>query len=196
MIEFTYANGATPIDQGEAEGLIPGHVTTQQQLNEFEQANILKAYDWISSKKSIYEAILTVDLIKELHKKMLGDTWRWAGKFRKSDKNIGAARHSINEELKKLLDDTKYQIEHNTYPYEEIEYRFHHRLVKIHLFPNGNGRHARLITDKLLDCLDEEAFSWGGSNLIDANKTREDYIKVLKAADVGDYTLLKAFVRS
>ena len=128
---------------------------------------------------------------------MFGKVWKWAGKFRRTNKNIGADWTKTPVELKMLLDDVRFWIENKTYAIDEIAYRFHHRLVWIHLFPNGNGRHARMMADILLSqVFDTEAFTWGNGNLMDAGKTRKQYIEALRAADKHDYTLLKKFVRS
>jgi len=128
---------------------------------------------------------------------MFGKVWKWAGQFRRSEKNIGVAWIKIPVELKTLLDDVNYWMKNKTYPSDEIAYRLHHRLVLIHLFPNGNGRHSRMIADILLEeVLKKEAFSWGSQNLTDAGETRRKYIDALKKADIQDYEQLAAFVRT
>jgi Fic-DOC domain mobile mystery protein B len=127
---------------------------------------------------------------------MLGEVWRWAGKFRVSERNLGIAFYEIPVALRQLLDDTKAWIEYRTYPPDEIAVRFHHRLVQIHAFPNGNGRHARLMTDLLVMGLGGERFSWGSANLQDADAVRQRYIAALEAADNHDITPLLAFARS
>lgn len=194
-MKFAYAPGATPLDLDELNGLKPKHITIQSQLNEWEAHNILKAENWLSSK-SLQENLLTIDFIKLLHKKMFDDTWRWAGIFRNTEKNIGIMPAKITTELKNLLDDVSFQINNNVYPKDEIAYRFHHRLVAIHPFSNGNGRHARLMTDLLLTYIDRPRFSWGKQKLEETGPTRKKYIDALKKADLHDYTLLAAFVRS
>lgn len=118
------------------------------------------------------------------------------GAYRKSQKNIGVAYYRIPTELRTLLDDCRYWLEHDTYPPDEIAARFHHRLVSIHCYPNGNGRHARLATDLLLTSLERDRFSWGSANLIDAGATRATYVAALRAADNHDYGPLLAFVKS
>lgn len=128
---------------------------------------------------------------------MFGKVWKWAGEYRKSDKNIGVDWSQIQIRFRQLLDDTKYWIENDTYPSDEIATRFHHRLVQIHLFSNGNGRHARLMTDLLLErVLDKEPFSWGSDSLLDEVETRRNYILALREADQNKYQLLLGFVRS
>ncbi len=188
--------GATPLDPDEMEGLLPQHITQQNDLNEWEQDNIINAEIWIFSKKHAYEKILTTDFTKKLHKKMFDATWRWAGKFRQTAKNIGVEPYKIAEELKNLITDVQYQIEYHSYAVDEIAYRFHHRLVKIHPFPNGNGRHARLMTDLLLISLAQTRFSWGKAHLAQSGPVRDQYIAVLRQADKGDYQGLAQFVRS
>ena len=195
---FDYAEGATPLDLNEADGLIPKHITTQGQLNEWEQVNILEAEQWLQTKKNAdLSEIMTVDFIKKLHIKMFSSTWRWAGDFRQSNKNIGVDWSSISVSLKILLDDVVYQTQHQTYSIDEWAARFHHRLVAIHVFANGNGRHARMMADVVLLSRGNERFSWGQtSDLTKASSIRQQYISALRAADKMDYQPLMNFVRA
>lgn len=193
-MKFDYPTGATPLDPNEAEGLIPTHITTQFELNEWEQANILDAEAWILLAR--HSSILTISFIQQLHKKMFDKTWRWAGEFRASNKNIGIEHITIPVQLKNLLDDVQYQIAQNSYTFDEMAARFHHRLVWIHAFPNGNGRHARLMTDVLLISHSEPRFTWGNTNLYSKNAVRDQYIQCLRDADKHDYKKLLDFVRS
>ncbi|MDP1611513.1 MAG: mobile mystery protein B [Sulfuritalea sp.] len=192
-VDFDYPPGATPLDADELASLIPGHITTQGELNEWEQLNIAQGENWARKQR---KEILNEAFLRQLHKQMFGETWKWAGEFRKSDKNIGVDWLTIGVELKKLLDDAHYQIEHASYPPDEIAVRFHHRLVAIHPFPNGNGRHARLIADLLAERLGQPRFTWGSRSLVDAGDTRQGYIAVLQAADARDIAPLLAFARS
>ena len=194
-MKFEYAQGATPLDLDETEGLIPSHITTQGQLNEWEAANILEAENWLFSAANPGN-FLTIDFTKSLHKKMLSKTWRWAGAFRKTAKNIGVEPTKIAMDLKNLLDDSTYQIINHIYPIDEVAYRFHHRLVLIHPFPNGNGRHARLMTDFLLVQAGNPKFTWGKESLTGEGPTRTKYIEALRDADKRDYSKLAAFIRS
>jgi Fic-DOC domain mobile mystery protein B len=191
--DFDYPPGATPLDADELASLIPSHLTTQGELNEWEQLNIVQGESWARKQR---KEILNEAFLRQLHHQMFGETWKWAGEFRKTDKNIGVDWLQIGVELKKLLDDTHYQIEHASYPPDEIAVRFHHRLVLIHPFPNGNGRHARLMADLLVERLGQPRFTWGSRSLVDANDTRKDYIAALQAADRRDIALLLAFARS
>ena len=195
MNAFTYAPGATPLHPDEADGLRMPHITMQRELNRWEQDNINDAVNW--TRRMRRSDILTEAFLCTLHEKMYGKVWQWAGAFRKTDKNIGGQWSRVPSELRQLLDDVTYWQAHDTYPVDEIAARFHHRLVLIHLFPNGNGRHARLATDLLLvKVLKALPFSWGQGNLVEAGETRRQYIQALKAADNHDYTGLLAFVRS
>lgn len=196
-IIFEYPAGATRLDPDEADGLLPKHITTQKQLNEWEQMNILQCEKWISRQNFKINEVLTIDFIKKLHHKMLGDTWRWAGKLRQSDKNIGVYWLEIPVNIMNLIGDIEYQLTHHIYPCDELAARFHHRLVSIHPFANGNGRHARMMTDILLLSQGEKRFSWGSQTSL--NKTsviRDEYIQSLRKADKGDYSLLLKFVSS
>ena len=193
-IELELKPGQTPLDPDEVAGLKPRHIATQGELDEWEAQNILKASRWIARQKKL--DVLNDHFCRELHVKMFDDTWKWAGTFRKSDKNIGCDWTQIAVNLRQLLDNVAYWLEHNVFPPEEIAVRFHHRLVWLHAFPNGNGRHARLMTDCLLRQCGLAPFSWGRGNLVIVNEVRHRYIQSLRAADANDYALLSAFVRS
>jgi Fic-DOC domain mobile mystery protein B len=192
-INFDYAPGATPLDADELSSLIPGHITTQGELNEWEQLNIVQGDTWARKQR---KEILDEGFLRRLHQQMFGKTWRWAGTFRQSDKNIGVDWLHIGVELKKLLDDVRYQVANGSLPPDEIAVRFHHRLVAIHPFPNGNGRHARMMADLLAERLGRPRLTWGSASLIDANETRQRYIAALQAADARDIAPLLAFARS
>lgn len=186
-------DASTPLAAEEREGLIPSYVTLRRELNEAEQANILEAEQWAFSRK---RNVLDERFLTDLHKRMFGRVWRWAGKFRHTERNVGVDPYRIATDLRKLLDDSRYWIEHNTYPLDEISARFHHRLVYIHPFPNGNGRHARLATDLLLVALGQSRFSWGRTSLVNPGETRHAYVVALRAADGRDIRPLLEFVRS
>ena len=195
MIQFEYPDGATPINADETEGLLLTHITTRAELDRWEQDNINEALAWIEERKP--KDILNEPFIKLLHKKMFCNVWKWAGKFRQSEKTIGVPWYRISVDLKQLRDDVKYWIENKTFSEDETAARFHHRLVSIHLFPNGNGRHARLMADILLEnVLNKAPFTWGSANLAVAGVDRKKYIESLVAADRNDYEPLLDFVRS
>ncbi len=190
-----HPDAATPLDSDEASGLIPSHIRTQAELNEWEQTNILEGERWALGRRSRTDP-LTERFVRELHDRMFGKTWKWAGTFRSSDKNIGVDWRQVGVQLKSVLDDTRYRLEHGTYPLDEIAARFHHRLVGIHPFSNGNGRHARLMADVLLVRRGAEPFSWGSGDLVHAGVARDRYLAALRAADRGEIGLLLEFVRS
>lgn len=193
MIDFHDAPGATALDADEAVGLIPRHITTQGELNEWEQTNILEGAQWAERQRK--RALLDEAFLRELHRRMLGKTWKWAGNFRQTDKNIGVDWQQIPVQVHNLLEDVKVQIEFKSYPPDELALRFHHRLVWTHLFANGNGRHARLMADLLIQRLGEPAFGWGPQSLLDASERRKAYMDALRAADVGDIQPLLRFAR-
>ena len=186
-------NGGTELTEEEREGLIPSYITLRSELNEAEQANILEAEEWAFMRK---RDLLEEKFFNNLHKRMYGNVWRWAGRYRTSGKNIGIDAYRIPTELRQLLDDCRYWIENRIYEPDEIALRFHHRIVSIHCYPNGNGRHARLAADLLLKSMGQERFSWGGKNLVDVGETRGRYIAALQAADEHDIGPLLEFVRS
>ena len=196
-LEFDYKDGQTPLDEEEKEGLKIKSITTQGELDEFEQLNIEKAVEWTIHTKLKPENILTEKFIRNLHKKMYCDVWKWAGQFRRTEKNIGILWTKIGIELKNLLDDTKYWIENKTYSSEEIAIRFKHRIVSIHCFSNGNGRHSRMMADIIMESIfGGEIFTWHQSNMVKANQKRKQYIEALKEADNGIIKPLIEFAKN
>lgn len=195
MITENEPKGTTPLDPDETNGLLLTHITSREELNYWEQQNISEAEEWAFGRRQ--RDLLSQGFICRLHKKMLGDVWKWAGSFRTSQKNIRIDPWQIATELGQLLGDVNAWIKYDTYPPDEIAARFHHRLVQIHPFSNGNGRHARLMTDLLLEqILNQPRFTWGRENLADTGETRNKYIAALQAADQSDFTLLFQFVRT
>ena len=191
-MKFEYPIGATPIDPNEAAGLIPSHLSLQRELNEYEEANIVAANEWLSSRHR--GDPLEDRFVYTVHRRMFDHTWRWAGKARRSDKNLGVPWPEIPTRLRQVLDDARAQIQYQAYPPHEIAARYHHRLVSVHVFSNGNGRHARLMADLLLTELAGLRFEWGRGSLADAGELRGQYIAALRAADGGDYRPLLAFL--
>lgn len=196
-LDLIYDDGQTPLSEEEKEGLLIKSITTHGELNEQEQLNIEEAIKWIINTKFKKDKILTEKFIKSLHKKMFGNVWLWAGKFRTSEKNIGVQWVRIGTDLRMLLDDTHYWIDNGTYPPEEIAIRFKHKLVTIHCFPNGNGRHSRIMADLIIESIfGRKIFSWNQSNMVKADETRKEYIRSIKEGDKGDINPLIKFARS
>jgi Fic-DOC domain mobile mystery protein B len=199
VIPFEYPYGSTPLDPDEAIDLIPSHITSQSELNLWEEANITEASLWgiKHAQRSKKSSLLTEAFIRELHRKMFNRTWRWSGTFRKSNKNIGVDWPQISIKLDDLLKNTAYQLNQEIYTLDELATRFHHQLVWIHPFPNGNGRHARLMTDCLLISNGGHRFSWGEHRqLTGMDIIRKTYIDALRKADLADFSDLLNFVRS
>lgn len=195
MLEFNYPEDATPLDSDEVKGLLLTHITTRAELDRWEQDNINEALAWIEQRKP--KKILNESFMRALHKRMFGNVWKWAGDLRKTEKNLGVEWYKISIEVKKLCDDVDYWISNKTFSEDEIAARFHHRLVSIHLFANGNGRHARLMADILLvNVFDRPLFTWGSADLTAMGLDRKKYIESLVIADRGDYEPLISFVRS
>ena len=188
------SEGVTPLDPDEMEGLLYSHITTRSELDELEQANIVEGMQWLKKQKNA--EILSEAFVRNLHKQLFGKVWKWAGFFRQTEKNIGVDPVQILIQLRQLLDDTKYWIENKTYLPKELAARFHHRLVLIHLFPNGNGRHARIMADAILmKLMDEPLIDWAGGYKLEAmNERRDQYINALQAADGHDFAQLLEFV--
>ena len=189
-----YPDGATALDPDEMEGLRFKHVSTRGELDELEQANIQEGLAWLAKQKK--PDLFSEAFIRKLHKQLFGQVWGWAGTFRRTENNIGIDPFQIAVSLRMLLDDAKFWVEYTTYPPVELAARFHHKLVYIHLFPNGNGRHARIMADCILTKLlgaDENDWA-GGHRLEDMNTRRTAYIAALRQADRGDYAALLEFV--
>ena len=196
-LELEYTYGQTPLEEEEKEGLLIKHITTKRELDEFEQQNIEKAIEWVITRKFTIENVLNEGFILDLHKRMLGDVWSWAGKFRTSNKNIGVDKLLISTSLFQLNENCKYWIQNNTFTPDNIAIEYKHQIVKIHPFANGNGRHSRLMADIIIEkILGGEIFTWGKVSLIQKSDNRTKYIDSIKVADKGDIKPLIEFARS
>jgi Fic-DOC domain mobile mystery protein B len=194
MIGPFYADAdATPLTPVERDGLIPTHVTLRSELNELEQQNIAEADRWAFSRQ---HKVLREPFLRNLHRRMFNRVWRWAGKYRTTERNLGIAIYLIEPELQQMIGDVQYCLDHQSYPADELAVRFHHRLVAVHPFPNGNGRWARLATDLLIVQQDGARFTWGQANLQAPGDVRRAYIDALRAADNHDVKSLITFARS
>jgi Fic-DOC domain mobile mystery protein B len=187
--------GNTPLSPEESLGLLP-NLSTREELNQWERENILKAGDWALRQGFNPLNIVSEQFVRKLHLKMFDDTWQWAGSYRSTEKNIGVAAHEIRDNIASALGDVRFWIEEQTYDPDEIAVRFHHRLVYIHPFPNGNGRFSRLIAELLIVSLKCEPFTWGTNVLINPREARVTYLAALHAADAGDIGPLLRFARS
>jgi len=196
-LELEYVDGQTPLDEDEKECLLIKAITTRGELDEFEQQNIEQAVQWTLMRSFKQIEIFTEPFIKEVHKKMYGDVWTWAGEFRKTNKNTGMDKWQVSVELKTLLDDTIFWITKKLYEPDEIAVRFKHRLVSIHCFPNGNGRHSRLMADIIIEKIFKQpVFTWGAGDIVHIGEMRKKYLVGIKTADKGDYKPLIIFARS
>ena len=189
-----YPDSATPLDPDELDGLKFKHVTTREELDQLEQAGITEGLKWLDKQKT--PDVLSEAFVLELHKRLFGSVWKWAGIFRGTEKNIGVDPIQVAIQLRQLLDDARYWVEHETYSPKELAARFHHKLVFIHPFSNGNGRHARIMADAVLTkLLNEPAIDWAGGYRLEAmNERRDQYIAALRAADGHDMSALLEFV--
>jgi Fic-DOC domain mobile mystery protein B len=196
MTLFTTGEGNTPLSPDEQADLIP-NLATKEELNQWERENIIVAYSWALNPRTLARAeALSEPYIRELHRRMFDQTWKWAGLYRTTEKNIGIPHHQIREQLAIFIGDVSYWIEHNTYSADEIAIRFHHRLVLIHPFANGNGRHARLMADVLAKLQGRPEFTWNGADIVAQGNIRRGYIEALQAADRNDIEPLLMFARS
>jgi Fic-DOC domain mobile mystery protein B len=200
ILNHRYSDGNTPIRPQEAEQLIP-KISTIKELNEYEALNILAAQTWAFSNRTMNSTNpLEESYVRTLHAKMFDQVWKWAGTYRKHELNIGCDPREIMQRIPQLLGNTKYWLDKKTFPIDECLIRFHHQLVsKIHAFPNGNGRHARMITDVLAVKLGRPEFTWGaGANLVAETAARAAYLAGLRALDANadDVKPLLEFSRS
>lgn len=190
---FEADDDATPLMPAEREGLIPTHVTLRGELNELEQQNIAEANAWAFERK---RNVLDEAFLRGLHRRMFNKVWRWAGEYRKMERNLGVKPHFIQPDLIQAINDARYWVEHKSYEPDELAVRFHHKIVLVHPFPNGNGRWSRLAADLLITGQGKPRFTWGGANLQAPGKGRDAYVDALHAADNHDLASLIAFARS
>lgn len=194
---FREPTDATPLAPEERGGLLQSWIVDRRDLNEAERENIVRGASWARARRSRRPGdLLTVTFAQTLHKRMFGEVWKWAGTYRRTERNIGIDAHRIPTEMPALFDDARYWVEHETYRPDETAVRLHHRLVAVHPFPNGNGRHARLMADLLIEHLGGEPFAWGGGSLANAGELRAGYVAALRAADNHDLKPLLAFARA
>lgn len=201
---FESPAGATPLTDDDIAGLIPGFLSTREDLNRVEAENIARArIEMMRQRKKFLnrDFLLTDDALKRVHRLMFGDVWKWAGKYRTHMTNIGVMPEQISFRVRDLLLNTQEMIKYidldNQESCDALALRFHWDLVRIHPFPNGNGRHARLMADLLAESFGQKAFSWGSEDLVDAGEMRDAYIAALRKADEtrGDVSDLLTFSR-
>ncbi len=195
-LKIEYGLGQTPLPEELKLGLKIKTITTRSELDRYEQRNIIQALRWLAPSKIQAETLLSASFLNQLHTKMYGDVWAWAGTYRTFETNIGVPYYRIGTELKQLLDDVLYWYHHQTYEPAELALRCKHRLVSIHCYPNGNGRHSRLVADLVMEKLYSLAyFPWGNSKLVADDEIRKTYIKALQHADQGEMGPLMSFAQ-
>jgi len=193
---FQQPDDATELSPDDRKALRQTWITTRADLNKAEAQNILNGTAWARRRRRGPAAILDEEFARTLHKQMFGEVWSWAGKYRDVNTNIGVDHYLISTQLPSLFSDARYWLQHKSYETDELATRLHHRLVSIHPFPNGNGRHSREMADLLVDRLGGKPFTWGGGSLMEMSDLRKSYIAALKAADKHDIEPLLRFVRS
>jgi Fic-DOC domain mobile mystery protein B len=186
-------DGHTSLAEEDRRGLIPSYISTRRELFEAEERNISKA---LLRRPPTVDQVLDDAYLRSLHHDMFGDVWDWAGHYRTRDTNIGVPFERIPGAVRALVLDARTWVEYETYPPDELAVRFHHRLVAIHPFPNGNGRHGRIATDYLIEGLGGEVFTWGAHSDKSIDELRRIYLAALYSADTGDEDGLLAFARS
>jgi Fic-DOC domain mobile mystery protein B len=196
-LNLSYKDGQTPLDENETGGLLIQSITTREELDEFEQQNIESAIKWTMVTKFKKERVLSEEFILELHRRMFCDVWSWAGEFRKTNKNLGVPYSRVRVSVKVLLGDCFHWLNQKSHSDEEIAILFKHRIVSIHCFSNGNGRHSRLMADVIISHLfSKPVFSWNRNNLVEKGEGRTNYLSAINAADMGDIQPLIDFANS
>jgi len=193
-LAWEFTGGSTDLDEDERLGLRADWITTRAQLDELEHHNIELGRQWAFARTRKPTHLLTDTFVKRLHKEMYNEVWNWAGQYRNTEKNIGVDPMRIATDLRQLLDDARFWVEHSTYPPDEIAIRVKHRIVCVHCFANGNGRHSRLLADLLVNALGQPLFTWGAYS--EMPDVRERYFEALRKADRGDVQALVVFARS
>src|SRR3954468_22432072 len=96
---FQERDDATPLDPALRGALVQTWVTTRADLNEAEEENIVKGAAWARRRRGGAETLLNDDFSKNLHKRMFGEVWKWAGGYRQNKLNIGIAPHVVAAEM-------------------------------------------------------------------------------------------------
>jgi len=196
-LDLDFGKDETPLDDDEVNGLIIPSIRFRSQLNEQEQLNIEEALQWVDQARLRQDRIMTESFLKDLHRRMFGNVWKWAGEFRIANKNLGIDAYRVQTELRALVEDANFWRKHQTYQPDELAIRFKHRLVVIQCFPNGNGRHGRLMADTIVTKISKfQPFTWGAKSILNEAERRIQYIKTVKVADLNDFQPLIAFARS
>ena len=193
---FETGDNATPLDAEEQQGLIPS-IMTRTELNRLERANIDQARVWAMKPRNLQRTDLLTDAFAhELHRRMFNGVWRWAGQYRTTERNLGREVHRLTEGVHNALADAQAWLDHATYPLPEIAVRLHHQLIVIHPWPNGNGRHSRLMADIIIAARGGQELTWGvGADIGAGGDVRQHYIDAVSQADHGNYAPLLAFAR-
>lgn len=186
-------DGRTELSEEDRLGLIPTYIATRGELFEAEQRNIAGA---LLRRGPALDQLLDDGYLRGLHRAMFSEVWEWAGNYRRRETNLGVEPNQISVGVRTLVDDARAWVEHDTFGPDEIAVRFHHRLVVIHPFPNGDGRHGRIAADYLVARLDREPFSWGASLAITTDRLRSAYRRALQLADDGQVDELLEFARA
>ena len=189
------AVGQTPIDPDEAKGLLL-RVNTQEALNRAEEENILRARTWAARSRLVHRNLLSDSTLRRIHKEMFGGVWRWAGLYRLTNKNIGVPWDQVSSLVRQVCENFALRVSLVGDDRDRLCVEFHYRIVNIHPFVNGNGRHARFCADRLIENLGGRPFQWGRGDLRGEGAARQSYLAALQAADAGDAEPLLRFARS
>lgn len=185
--------GHTELAEEDRLGLLPTYIATKGELYEAEQRNLVQA---MIGRHPSTSQLLDDKYLRDLHRAMLGKVWRWAGSYRRRETIIGIEPGGIAVAMRQLIDDTRAWVEFATFSHDELAVRFHHRLVQIHPFANGNGRHGRIAADLLAQSLGAPRFTWGANLQVNTDELRRRYRSALYQADAGKISALLTFARS
>ena len=192
--------GATPLDPDETQGLRLSYIATRGELDAAEAENIAEGLRWALDRRPTADEVLDDSFLRELHRRMVSIVWRWAGTDRKTETNLGVDPATIAEAVRNLTADGRVWAANidppGSWDADDVAVRFHHRLVSIHPFPNGNGRHSRAAADLIIVALGAEPFGWGRGDLSRPTEVRARYLRALQSADRGEYAPLLDFARS
>ena len=186
--------GQTPLEPEEITGLLL-QIRTREALNQVEEENILRARLWAAESPLVRARLLTEPVIRRVHRQMFGGVWRWAGKYRTSERNLGHPWQRLSADIHQLCGSFAFRVEQKSEDPDELAVDFHYQLVRVHAFPNGNGRHARFCADRLVENLGRAAFSWGRADLARTGDARAQYLSALIEADAGDPVAMLKFSR-
>lgn len=200
---LTPGYGETPLPHDELSALLPeaavvlGAAATRADVYDLEQALQAHLEDEIMlaaiDGSLPLDELLTDHFVRDLHSRLYGPVWEWAGKLRRLELNIGVAPERIAVELRESLETIAYRWEHTEdWSAHELGIAVHAELVRIHPFVDGNGRATRFLADLVFAAAQDPTVS-----RYDWDLNKPAYIELLRAYDRHrDVSELAAFVKN